>query len=160
MKLSAQIEHLKRQKIARKPKQPLPRPARREGRKWTRRHWALAALWLLLAAGGAWAALEFVVWNKLPPELVGKWQVKEGPMAGGAFYFSRFGTLEIHGNNQGRTYTLKARVAVADKTLLTTTQNPRSQQDETRQSVIRELTASTLILELESGEVLKMARQK
>jgi len=74
--------------------------------------------------------------------------------------FLRYGTLEIHGDNQGRPYTLNARVAVEDKTLLTTTRNPRSQQDETRKSVIRELTASTLILELESGEVLKMARQK
>jgi hypothetical protein len=120
----------------------------------------LLAVWLLLAGGGSWAALELFVWNKLPPELVGTWRVKEGPMAGGAFHFSRYGTLEIHVNNQGRADALKGRVAVEDKTLLITSHNPRSQQDETRKSAIQELTASTLILELESGEVLKMARQK
>jgi uncharacterized protein (TIGR03066 family) len=160
MKLSTRIEQFKRQKDAKRPKPPKPRPVRRAGRPWTWRHWGLLALWLFLAAGGAWAALELVVWNRLPPELVGKWQVKEGPMAGGAFYFSRSGTLEIHGNNQGRYYTLKGRVALEGKNLLTTTQNPRSQQDETRTSVIQELTANSLILELESGEVLKMVRQK
>jgi hypothetical protein len=160
MKLSTRLEKLKRQKQTHQPKRPQPKPVRREGRKWTRWHWGLLALWLLLAAGGTWAVMELVVWNKLPPELVGRWQVKEGPMAGGAFHFFRYGTLEILGVNQGRYYTLKGRVAVEGKNLLTTTQNPRSQQDETRKSVIQELTANTLILELESGEVLKLARQK
>jgi hypothetical protein len=158
MKLSTRIEQIKRQKDAKRPKRPTPRPGRRGGRKWTWKHGALAALWLLLATGGAWAALELFVWNKLPPELVGKWQVQAGPMAGGAFHFSRYGTLEIHVNSKGKANVLKGRVAVEDKTLQITSHNPRSQQDETRQSIIRELTANTLLLELESGEVLKMTR--
>jgi hypothetical protein len=161
MKLSTRLEQIKRQKQAKQPRPTRPQPVRRAWPKVTRRQWALAALWLLLLGGGAWAALEFVVWNKLPPELVGRWQVREGPMAGGVFDFSSRGNLEIHVLNQGRLTPLsKARVAVNDKTLLTTTYNPRSQQEETKQSAIRELTANSLILELESGEVLKMTRSK
>jgi len=33
---------------------------------------------LLLVAGGTWAVFEFVVWNKLPGELVGKWVAAPG----------------------------------------------------------------------------------
>ena len=66
MKLSTRLEQIKRQKQVSRPPQPKPRPVRPAARKWTRKHWALAGLWLLLAAGGAWAALELVVWNKLP----------------------------------------------------------------------------------------------
>jgi hypothetical protein len=159
MKLSSRIEQLRRQKLANQPRQPKPQPVHRERPRWTRKHWLWAGLWLLLAFGGAWAVLELAVWNKLPPELVGTWQVREGPMAGGSFHFSRFGTVQIHVTTQGKSNTLHGRVAVEGKTLRITSQNARSQQDETRDSVIQELTANTLVLELESGEVLKMARR-
>jgi hypothetical protein len=49
---------------------------------------------------------------------------------------------------------------VADKTLLTTTQNLQTGHEETTTSTIRELTARTLIFELDSGDVLKMGRWK
>jgi hypothetical protein len=160
MKLSTRLETLKRQKQARQPKQPKLKLIRREHRKLSPRHWAGIAIGLLLAGAAAWAGCELFLWNKLPPELVGKWEVQEGPMRGGSFLFSRDGTLEIRGEERGNTYTLKGKVAVEDKTLLTTTRNPRTRLDETRKSLIQELTASSMILELESGEVVKLARKK
>jgi uncharacterized protein (TIGR03066 family) len=124
------------------------------------RHWAVLALCLLLAAGGTFAVLEFFVWNKVPRELVGTWEVTEGPMSGGTFEFSRSGTLETRVKDKGKHFLLKASVTVKEKTLFTTTKNPTTGAEETRESIIRELTDSSLILELENGEVLKMVREQ
>jgi hypothetical protein len=78
---------LKRRKpVTRKQGKPGPL----QGGKFTRWHWAVLGLGLLLAAGGTWAALEFFVWNKLPPALVGKWEVQGGPMSGGTFLAVRY----------------------------------------------------------------------
>jgi uncharacterized protein (TIGR03066 family) len=123
---------------------------------WPR--WAVAALCLLLAGGGTWAAMEFVVWSKLPPELVGKWVVQGGPQDGATFDFYRTGGMSARLNNNGSEVRLDARAAVQGKRLLTTTQNPRTRQDETRTCTIRELTPSTLVLETEQGEVFRMVR--
>jgi hypothetical protein len=117
-------------------------------------------LCLLLAAGGAWAVFELVVWNRLPAELVGMWVVEGGSQDGATFEFSRSGALEAHLDNKGMERILKAGVAVKDRTLFVTTQNPHTLQDETRSCLIRELTARTLILEFEKGEVFHMARAK
>src|SRR5258708_2463646 len=58
--------------------------------------WAIIVICLLVAAGGTWSVFEFVVWAKLPAELVGKWEVTEGPQRGAIFNFARNGTLEAH----------------------------------------------------------------
>jgi hypothetical protein len=132
----------------------------RTGGQFTLRHWALVALCLFLAAGGTLAVLEFFIWNKVPPELVGTWEVTEGPMAGGTFEFSRTGTLETRVKSKGKYFTIKASVTVEDKALFTTTHEALTGGEQTRKSIIRELTESSLILELENGEVLKMTREQ
>ena len=78
-------------------------------------------------------------------------------MQGGTFEFLADGTLTIR-SNQGPD--MKARAAVEGKTLLTTTQNSVTLRDETRKSTIQELTPTSLVLELERGDVLKMVRKK
>ena len=113
---------------------------------------------MLLAAGGTWAAFEFFVWSRIPPELAGKWVVHGGPQDGATFDFSRNGTLEAHLNNRGTEHVLLGKVAVEDKKLSITTQNPQTKQDETRSCVIKELTEQTFIVEFEQGEVFKMVR--
>src|SRR5262249_32674194 len=100
----------------------------------------------------------FFVWSRLPADLVGKWVVEGGPQDGATFDFSRNGTLEAHLNDKGMTRILQATVAVKDRTLLVTTRNPHTRQDETRSCVIRELTDRSLIVEFEKGEVFRMAR--
>ena len=159
------MKHLSKRALAtlkqRKQKQETARkPGRQRGKTFTRWHWAVLGLSLLLAGGGTWAALEFFVWNKLPPALVGKWEVQGGPMSGGTFQFFRNGTLETR-HKKDQTYSmLRASVAVEDKTLLTTTQDSQTGREQTRKSTIRELTAISLAIELEDGAVLKMVRAK
>jgi hypothetical protein len=136
------------------------KPGRPQRGKFTRWHGAVLGLGLLLAGGGTWAALEFFVWNKLPPALVGKWEVQGGPLFSGTFQFFRNGTLETRLKKDKTYFTLRASVAVEDKTLLTTTQDLQTGREQTRKSTIRELTAHSLAIELEDGAVLKMVRAK
>jgi hypothetical protein len=120
--------------------------------------WVLLALCLVIPAAGAWAAFEFLVWNKLPPELVGKWVVLEGPQEGATLDFSRRGTLIGKVNLAGKEGILNARVQVDGKKLLSTTKHPRTGQDETHVQVIRTLTAKEMVLEDERGGLLKLER--
>jgi hypothetical protein len=120
--------------------------------------WATIALCVLLAGGGSWAVFEFFIWAKLPPALVGKWIVHGGPQDGAIFDFSRRGSLEAHLHDHGMDRPLYASVAVEDKNMFVTTRNPHTKQNETRTCSIRELTATSLIVEFEKGEVYKMER--
>jgi hypothetical protein len=118
----------------------------------------LIGLFLVLAAVSALAVRDFLVWNKLPQEMIGLWEVGEGSMKGGTFEFMPNGTMEVQVYNKKKHITHKTRVVVRDKTLFITARDPLALQAVTSESIIRELTADTLILELEKGEVLKMVR--
>jgi hypothetical protein len=118
----------------------------------------LIALALLLACVGTLSALEFFVWNKIPPELVGVWEFSDGPQKHGTFEFSRNGTMELRTYNKKKPLTTKAAASVRDKTLFITEKATLGREQTTTEAIIRELTADTLILELEKGEVLKMVR--
>src|SRR5262245_44560949 len=71
---------------------------------------------LLLAAGGTWAFFEYVVWNRLPPELVGKWAVVEGPKEykEAVFEFHRSGRMIGYVNYKEMVRIIKAEVRVED----------------------------------------------
>ncbi len=149
---------LKRRKLATQKEKTKTGPT--QAKRFTRWHWAALGLGLLLAGGGTWAALEFFVWNKLPSALVGKWEVRGGPLDGGTFHFSRNGTLETRLKKDNTHFTLRARVAVEGKTLLTTTRDAQTGREQTRKTTIRELTADSLAVQLEDGSVLKMVRAR
>jgi hypothetical protein len=134
-----------------------PKPGQSKGLSvW---HWLFLAYCLALAGGVTLAVYEFFIWP-VPPELAGKWDVAEGAQFGGYFRFYRNGTLEILRSNNGKEVFRKARVVVDDKSLLTTATNPKTRLEETNKSTILELTADTLILEFEKGDILKMTRSK
>src|SRR5262245_55932537 len=78
---------------------PRPAPARSL---FARYRGALLLLLALGAAGATWAVFEFVVWAKVPSELVGKWVVMEGPDEGGTIDFYRNGTMVAKVNLAGR----------------------------------------------------------
>lgn len=141
--------------------QPQPAP-RKEPTGAMFPRWALIVLCLLVTAGSTWAVFEFVVWNTLPAELVGKWEVTEGPQRGAIFNFSRNGTLEAHfqSADPDKMNVMQASVTVEDKKLLVTTRNPNTKQNETRACLIRELTAKTLVVEFEQGEKAEKAEKK
>jgi uncharacterized protein (TIGR03066 family) len=126
-----------------------------------------ASLWyrgllfvVILAAtgGGTWAMLEYVVLAKLPAALVGKWVVKGGGQDGATFDFYRNGRMVGRVNVDGREGIIDARVRVESDQLLTTTRNPRTGQDETRQQTIQELTDKNLVLVDDDKQILRMTR--
>jgi hypothetical protein len=120
--------------------------------------WVLISLSLALAGLGTWAVFEFFVWTRVPPALVGLWDFDEGPEKRATFEFFRDGTLEIQARGPKKALNHKAQVTVRGKTLFMDARNPLAAGNSTNEAVIRELTADTLILELERGDVLKMVR--
>jgi uncharacterized protein (TIGR03066 family) len=118
---------------------------------------ALAAL-CLLVAGGTWAVLEFVVWNTIPSELVGKWEVSGGPQDGATFDFYRGGKLVGRLNEGGMLRVLDATVRVEDDKIYSTTRHPKTGQELTTVQTIRSLTARELVVEDEKGNRMNMRR--
>jgi uncharacterized protein (TIGR03066 family) len=109
---------------------------------------------------GTWTFFEWVVWARVPSELVGKWVVTEGPQEGATFDFHRNGTMVGRVNAGGREAIINAQVRVEDKKIYSTTKNPQTGQEDTRVLVIRTLTARELVVEDEQGQVLKMERAR
>lgn len=155
MKLTSRLAKLKQDKQS---KQAGPKTPLHEGGLFSSSTWILLALCLVLAGVGTLAVFEFFIWNKVPPELVGFWEVESGPQKGGSFEFFRNGTLEFNLKENKRQISHKTRVAVKDKQLLTTTRDPQTRQEKTNTIMIRELTADSLILEFENGDVLSFVR--
>jgi uncharacterized protein (TIGR03066 family) len=152
MKLSAKLAALKK----RKQTKPAVRPT---GAKFTSRFWACLVLALVATGAGTLGVFEFFIWNKVPPALVGKWQVEDGALGGGTFEFFRNGNLVILHKNQNQDASqIKGRAFVEGKTLHTTMRNPVARRDQTQTITIIELTANSLILEFENGDVLRMVR--
>lgn len=115
-------------------------------------------LCLFLAAGGTWAVLEFVVWNKLPPELIGKWVVMDGPDEGGTVDFHRNGTMVAKVNNRGMEGIIEAEVRVEDNKIHVTTRNRETGERGTRIQTIKISNGNRLILQDERGVSIKLER--
>ena len=102
--------------------------------------------------------LEFVVWNKLPPELVGKWVVQGGEQDGATFDFYRSGAMVGRINLRGKEGIINAQAAVDGDVLLITTQNPQTRRDETKKQTIKTLSATQLVLQDDQGNRFRMER--
>jgi uncharacterized protein (TIGR03066 family) len=132
-------------------------PADRRG--W--RAWVVVGSCLLLmgtAAAASWAIAEFVVFNRLPSNLVGKWVVDGGEQDGATFDFFRNGTMEGRINVNGNEHRIDAWVRVEGDKLLSTTRNPNTGQDETRPQEIKVLTQTHLVLQDSHGQQLHLSR--
>ncbi len=123
---------------------------------WKRR--LLLGLLVLVVAGGTWAVFEFVVWNKLPRELVGKWEVVEGPQEGAIFHFHRSGFMVGAFDARGFVNFVEASIRVEGQNMYATTKHPKTGEELTRVQVIRTLTENELVLQDEKGQLLKMKR--
>ena len=154
MSLSSKLQRLKRERASKRAEY-LPD---RKNALFSSSTWLLLGLSLALAGVGALTILEFTVWNKLPPALVGLWEIQEGPQKDGTFEFFRNGTMEVRLQDKKKEVVHKTQVTVRDRTLVMTKKGPFTREEKTNESLIRELTADTLILELEKGDVLKMVR--
>jgi hypothetical protein len=129
-------------------------------RKPSRGKWLIvvSALVGVVAFVGTWAFFELVVWARVPPELVGKWVVREGPQEGATFDFYRGGTMVGRVNAGGNEAIVNARIRVEDKTIYSTTTNPHTGRDDTMALKIRALTARELVVEDQQRQLLKMER--
>ena len=119
---------------------------------------AVLSLCLLLAGGATWAGFEFVVWNKLPAQLLGKWVIEGGEQDGATLDFFRNGTMIGRMNVRGSLAIVDARVSVEGNKLFITTQNPNSKEDETRAQTIKSLTSAELVLEDDQGKIFRLSR--
>ena len=119
--------------------------------------WLLLSACALFAAGSGLAAWDYFR-CKLPPEIVGKWVVEEGPQFGGSFEFFRSGSLVIRLKNNNKEFVHRIHVDLIDKALVTNEPRRADFLHPVSSYVIQELTPNTLILEFEEGEVLRMSR--
>jgi hypothetical protein len=120
--------------------------------------WVLLGLSSLLAGVSTLAVCEFFVWTRVPPELVGLWEVDEGPQKRGTFEFLRDGTMEVQVTANKKHVTHKTPVTVKDRKMSIAGQGLFARADAPSECTIRELTADTLVLELERGDILKLVR--
>jgi uncharacterized protein (TIGR03066 family) len=137
--------------------QPVP------GARPPRLRWPLVLLGLLvlvglLSAGGTWALFEFVVWNRVPTALVGKWVVTEGPDEGGTVDFYRNGTMVAKVNNGGMEGIIEARVRVEGDKIHVTTRNRETGEEGVRVQTIKVLDAHRLVLQDERGMSVNLER--
>src|SRR5579859_1384560 len=114
MNLSSRLEKLKQKRAAQDRAAPKAAGGRRSLAPST---WVLLGLGLALAGVSTLAVYEFFVWTHVPPELVGLWEVDEGPQKRGTFEFFRDGTMEVHLTANKKHVAHKARVTVKDRTL-------------------------------------------
>jgi hypothetical protein len=122
--------------------------------------WALLGLCLLLAGGATWAFMEFVVWNNLPGELVGAWEVVQGPpeYKQAEFQFYRSGKMVGHFNDSGRDRPIHAEVRVEGDKLYITTRRPTTGEEHVSVQTIRIMNGKELVVADERGIIIKMAR--
>ena len=102
--------------------------------------------------------LEYVVWNTVPPELVGRWVVSEGPDRGQTLDFHRGGTLIATVTQETKVGVVEARIRVDGKKITATLTNQITGERGTRTQTIRHLDARNLVLEAEGGMVIKLHR--
>lgn len=153
MKLSAKIEELKRRQAAKSGADG------GGGVAISSATWVLLGLLVIFAALATWAVFEFFVWSKVPPALVGLWEVEApAPQKGGTFEFFRSGSMEAVLKLKKKDVIQKARISVRDKTLWMIPRDSEGGEEATSKFIIRELTADSLILEPEKGSVLRLVR--
>ena len=143
---------------ANKIRPPAPLAHAQKGSSWKFR--GLLGLCLVIPAGGTWALMEFVVWNKLPNELVGKWEVIQGPpkFKEAEVLFYRSGKMIGHFNDHGKDRGIEADVRVEGDKLYITTRSPETGEEHVSVQTIRTLNERQLVVADDRGAVISMAR--
>jgi uncharacterized protein (TIGR03066 family) len=122
--------------------------------------WVYLGLGLCISAGVTWGIMEFVVWNKLPSELVGTWEVIQGPpeFKEAVFEFHRSGKMTGRLNDKGNLRIMNAEINVEADKLHITTRHPRTNEEHVSVQIIRKLNDRDLEVSDERGRVIKMVR--
>jgi uncharacterized protein (TIGR03066 family) len=131
-----------------------PSPARALGR------WIAIVLVVAVVAGASFAAFEFLLPDRIPPELVGKWRVVDGPpnLNGMTMEFKRNGDMIGRATVNGKDFAMEGTAVLDDKTLHTTTTNLYTGRSETGMQTIVTLTENELVTRDQKGTRLTMTR--
>lgn len=124
--------------------------------------WLLVCIGVLLTAGATWAFMEFVVWNVLPPELVGKWEVVQGPpeYREAEFEFYRNGKMVGHLNENENLRIMNAQVRIDGNKIYITTTRPSTGEEHVSVQTIRTLNDKEFVVADERGAIMKMMRKR
>jgi uncharacterized protein (TIGR03066 family) len=98
-------------------------------------------------AGVSFAAFDFIIPGRLPPELVGKWRVEGGPLQGMTIEFKRDGSMNSRAFVDGKQWQMSGTAEVDGKTLRTTAENPFTHKMDTGSQTIISLTESEFVTE-------------
>jgi len=123
-----------------------------------RRSYLIMAVGMLAAGVGTWALFEYVIWNPVPSELLGKWIVTEGPNEGGTIDFYRGGTMVAQVNHNEMLEIIEAKVRVEDGKIIATLRNKFTGEIGTRVQTIKQLDRWRLVLEDERGNRIHLKR--
>jgi uncharacterized protein (TIGR03066 family) len=118
----------------------------------------LLGLTVVVVAAGVWALFEFVIWNRLPAELVGTWEVQGGPQDGAVFDFHRNGSLVAKVNDGGMVGTTYATIRVEGNKLYSTSKRPSTGEATTSVMLIHTLTADEFVVEDSQNKIWRMKR--
>src|SRR5262245_51178146 len=135
-----------------------PSPAARSPSRSSRFRGLLLGLTVIVVAAGVWALFEFVIWNTLPAELVGAWEVQGGPQDGAVFDFHRNGSLVAKVNDGGMVGTTYATIRVEGNKLYSTSKRPSTGEETTSVMLIHTLTADDFVVEDSQNKVWRMKR--
>jgi hypothetical protein len=158
----------KKQKARKTPKQPVPPAAKpstspqvqeKKSPRWLR--WGFAAACLFVAAIATYGLIDYVLFPRIPSELVGKWRVQGGPQDGVTLQFQRNGDFEARlefGGKEGGVHGRAELDNADDKKLRIVSTDSRTKRKITKIHIIRSLTENELLLEDPTGTVSKLVR--
>jgi len=121
-------------------------------------------LWLILLACLAGAAVvSFVlfrfVFPPVPAELIGNWQVTEGPLRGATLEIRANGTAVASVDKQGKKLVSRSTVKVEDNLLYLTTRDSKTGEQETFVQTILNVSENELVIRDEDKLVYRMRRK-
>jgi uncharacterized protein (TIGR03066 family) len=121
--------------------------------------WAVALAVVAIGATATYALFAYVIFPKIPNELVGRWRVVSGQLQGATFEFHRNGTMIGTMTVNGKDNMLEGTAQSDGKTLHTTTTNPLTGKAETGTQTIVTLTETEFVTEDARGTRITMRRQ-
>jgi len=121
-------------------------------------------VWLILLACLAGAAVvSFIlfrfVFPPVPADLVGNWQVTEGPLRGATLEIHANGTAVASVDKQGKKLVSRSTVKVEENRLFLTTQDSKTGEQETVVQTILNLSDNELVIRDEDKLVYRMRRK-
>jgi uncharacterized protein (TIGR03066 family) len=123
-----------------------------------RRVWLVALICLVGATVASFFVFKYLLLPGIPPELVGTWQVTDGPLRGATLEFRRNGTAVAVMYKEGKKETTNQSVRVEGTTMVLTGQDdPSGKNDIVTQTIVR-LTDDELVIRDADRNTYRMKR--